>query len=275
MFCPNCGANLPEGSGFCSYCGTVMNAAQPEQPAYQQPVYQQQAYQQPAYAYQPQPAVSKSEYLKTLASPNAKTLVKIAWGLLAVCVLILALGWNSSVNGPFYEIPVFKMVLGADYTEAMGELTDMLDESEDGIDELRDLYEDEIEENDLEKLVDSAEKMAKNPSLNNIKDVAEQMNKYNIDDMDAELVAIFDVAIAVLTICFGVVALFTVLGGVFKSAGLTIFALVLSVPICGLFSGVLYIVLALVAYIAQTVVLSKINKEYKAYKNGQQPAYGY
>lgn len=58
MFCTHCGAQLPEGSRFCSQCGTPVEpvtAAQPtytapvypQQPVYQQPVYQQPVYQQP------------------------------------------------------------------------------------------------------------------------------------------------------------------------------------------------------------------------------------
>ena len=107
MFCPNCGTNLPDGAGFCAECGAQLNAAQPTAP---------QA------ARHAGPKLSKSEYLKTQASPNAKKLVKTSWILLAVCVLILALGLNTCLNGPFYEIPVFKMALGDDYADAMGEL---------------------------------------------------------------------------------------------------------------------------------------------------------
>lgn len=72
MFCQYCGAQIPDGSAFCSACGSrqqivqqpqrqeaptyqqaqpTYQQAQPThqqaQPAYQQPVYQQQAYQQP------------------------------------------------------------------------------------------------------------------------------------------------------------------------------------------------------------------------------------
>lgn len=48
MFCPNCGNNLPDGSTFCSACGTQL-AANNQQPTYQQPTYQQPTYQQPTY----------------------------------------------------------------------------------------------------------------------------------------------------------------------------------------------------------------------------------
>ena len=56
MFCPNCGAQLPDDSAFCENCGVRLGGAapQPQQPAYQQP--QQPVYQQAQYqsAQQPQ-----------------------------------------------------------------------------------------------------------------------------------------------------------------------------------------------------------------------------
>lgn len=56
MFCRNCGNNLPEGTSFCTACGTPIQAAPAEQPApqpVQQPVYQQPVYQQPNYQQNP------------------------------------------------------------------------------------------------------------------------------------------------------------------------------------------------------------------------------
>ncbi len=61
MICPNCGNEVPEGSAFCTNCGTPMQAPQYQQPysqapdqQYQQPYPQapDQQYQQP---YPPQP----------------------------------------------------------------------------------------------------------------------------------------------------------------------------------------------------------------------------
>ena len=45
MTCPNCGANMQEGSAFCTNCGTRFEEPQA---SYQQPVYQQPVAQQPA-----------------------------------------------------------------------------------------------------------------------------------------------------------------------------------------------------------------------------------
>ena len=46
-FCPQCGANVPDGTPICPQCGIQLTAQQPQQPQYQQPQYQQQAPQQP------------------------------------------------------------------------------------------------------------------------------------------------------------------------------------------------------------------------------------
>ena len=49
MFCPNCGAQIPDGTKFCTSCGASLEATQQpqQQPQYQQP--QQQYQQQPQY----------------------------------------------------------------------------------------------------------------------------------------------------------------------------------------------------------------------------------
>ncbi len=49
MFCPNCGNNNPDGTQFCSACGTKLSQPQPQ---YQQPQYQQPQYSAPAGRYQ-------------------------------------------------------------------------------------------------------------------------------------------------------------------------------------------------------------------------------
>lgn len=46
-FCFHCGKELPEGSGFCPYCGTQLTYSAPQKPA--TPVYEQPACQIPVY----------------------------------------------------------------------------------------------------------------------------------------------------------------------------------------------------------------------------------
>ncbi len=66
MFCSNCGAQLPDGSAFCSKCGSPVARANPQSSAqsYQQPSYQQQSYQQPSYQQQSyqQPSYQQPSY---------------------------------------------------------------------------------------------------------------------------------------------------------------------------------------------------------------------
>lgn len=53
MFCPNCGAQLPEGSVFCTNCGAKLAEPQQQpQQQYQQPQQPQQQYQQQQQPYQ-------------------------------------------------------------------------------------------------------------------------------------------------------------------------------------------------------------------------------
>ena len=50
MFCPHCGAQLPDGTAFCTSCGQpTAQQPSPDQQAFQQQPYQQQPYQQQPY----------------------------------------------------------------------------------------------------------------------------------------------------------------------------------------------------------------------------------
>lgn len=93
MFCPNCGAQNPEGTVFCASCGAKVAVEQPAaQPVYQQPaqpVYQQSAqpvYQQPVYQ---QPIYQQPAYQQSVA-PDAPMPGK-ALGIIGMIVGILSL----------------------------------------------------------------------------------------------------------------------------------------------------------------------------------------
>ena len=84
MFCPNCGAQVEDGTAFCSNCGAKIEAAQPQnvvQPESQvQPEPQVQPgednfYQQPAQ----EPKVSKK---------NIKMIAGIAVAVIAVIIVV-------------------------------------------------------------------------------------------------------------------------------------------------------------------------------------------
>ena len=103
MFCPNCGAQLPDGAAFCSVCGQPQQNARPayQQPQqnYQQPYYQQpqQNYQQPYY--QPQQNYRQPVY-QQLPMKWHKFLVYFA--LWAAAILHLFNG-IMAITGKQYE----------------------------------------------------------------------------------------------------------------------------------------------------------------------------
>lgn len=64
MFCPNCGNDVPEGSAFCTNCGTPMQQAPQQQ--YQQP------YEQPGYQQAPQQPYPQQGYQQAPQQPYAQ-----------------------------------------------------------------------------------------------------------------------------------------------------------------------------------------------------------
>ena len=122
-FCTNCGAQNPDGTKFCTSCGTPIVQAAPveqpvqepvyqqpvQQPQYQQPQYQQPQYQQPAYQ-QPQGYPQQPQYQQpypTGYTGFSETPKKSKKGLIAVIAIILVLGlaaivlfvWPGFLNG--------------------------------------------------------------------------------------------------------------------------------------------------------------------------------
>ena len=78
MFCPNCGAQVEDGTAFCSNCGAKIEAAQPQnvvQPESQVQPGEDNFYQQPAQ----EPKVSKK---------NIKMIAGIAVAVIAVIIVV-------------------------------------------------------------------------------------------------------------------------------------------------------------------------------------------
>ena len=77
---------------------------------------------------------------------------------------------------------------------------------------------------------------------------------------------IVDIIIYVIYGFAALIGLILLLATVFKKTGLVIFALILALPFCYFFAGVIYTVLTAVFFIALMILFIIINKEYKAYK---------
>lgn len=107
MFCGKCGAQIPDGSGFCSSCGAPVGQRRPMQPQgqmrqpqqnyqqnYQQPVRQANTAQQPYYdtGFDAQKPVSNKKKFMILGI--------IAAAVVVVILLIVFLGGSGSTATP-------------------------------------------------------------------------------------------------------------------------------------------------------------------------------
>lgn len=288
MFCPNCGANLPEGTAFCGNCGTKMNAA-PEAATQPTPA------AQPAYApqstYNPAPAAGvptkpakKKAYLKSIAPASVKRNALLVLVTMLVSIALMVGGIVSAITVPFFEIP-FIATAAASTGEDLDDLMDELEDSYERTEEDYELYEDTYSDDEREAseaLLEAMEKFCDNPSILNLKsmvnvyvDVADEMPEVTDDDIDEmkEIASIMDIILVAIIAFYFLPFLFTLLGGLNKSTGLTITGIVFTVISQAIMGGTLFVVLNLVVGVFQSVLCSKISKEYKTYKN--KCIYGY
>ncbi len=252
MFCPKCGAEVENNAAFCGNCGYSFSASEPETA--------------PAVAVK-----NKKEFVKKVAPQKVKTAWMIATVTFIICTLILLLGLNSSLNGQFYNIPIFGLVIDEDMKD---DLKDSQEDAEDYLDDIDDL----IDEDDLsskekklvKKVQKSYKKLVKTISINNVraacKDIEKAEDILNATDDWDEIVEIMDVLVVVIYIFFLFPIVFTVLGGLKKSVGLIVTGTIFAMIFLFIFGGVVWALLALVAYIVQIKYAAEVTKAYKAYR---------
>lgn len=248
MKCPICNAELPEGSTSCSYCNCQIST--------------------PAKSYS-----SVSEFDK-----KAGKLIPITF-LLTVALVVISILLPLSVS--IINIPVVNTALSISGGD--------VDELEDELDQLNDAYDDKLLLDELEeveddlskktvkstkKIIKSLKKVTKTPSLLNFKKLVSVVDKcaddledeYDVigvsnltEDLD-EVKSIMNILIGVVIGMFVLPAIFTLLGGLLKSKGLTITALVFMVLTQISLCGFLWVLLSLVIYIFQAVLCHKAKK---------------
>lgn len=233
MFCPKCGTNVPDDQKFCSACGTQIAPA-------------------PAPAAPAAPAVPAKKSPVPIYITFALALV------LLVLSVVAPLTMNLQKNMLFSE-----MDLAEDLAPAIAELRlaqGLLPEQQEAVSIL------------LEKL----EKLEKNFSLLNFRSAVIALDEYGSvyqpgEDFDmGDLATILDVIIWIIVGTFALPLLFTLLGGLKKSTGLTITAAVFTAIAQLIFSGALLFLASLVVNIVQAVLCSGYKKYQKHLKESTQ-----
>ena len=287
MYCPNCNAELPEGTSFCGCCGAKLT--QPETQQYAAPA----APAYPGYATyttyaRPMNNMTKKEFLASDAGLHARGQAKLAVLVCLIAVAAIIAGIFATMTMPIFDIPVMSMAMeaaDADPDELLDELENELEVMEEEYEMIEDDFS-KSEREDIEDWMDSANDLTDSFSILNLKNfvndttmiVDEYGDEFNTSDLD-EIVEGMDAVnqamgavIVFLVGFFFLPILFAVLGGTLKNTALTIVGMVFTAIAQVIFCGIIWVVLSLAVGIVQAVLCSKVNTEYQNYRMGRLPA---
>jgi hypothetical protein len=285
MYCPNCNAELPEGTSFCGCCGAKLT--QPETQTYTAPA--APAYPNySAYTSYTSNNMTKKEFLASDAGLHARGQAKLAVLVCLIAVAVIIAGIFATLTMPIFDIPVMSIALEA----ADADPDDLLDELENELDAMEEEYEmieddfSKSEREDIESWMEAAGDMADNFSILNlqkfVKDTAvivdehgDEFDTSDLDDIAEGMDAINQAMGAVIVFVVGfffLPILFAVLGGTLKNTTLTVVGIVFTAIAQVIFCGMLWVVLSLVVGVVQAVLCSKVNTAYRDYRLGKLPA---
>lgn len=200
----------------------------------------------------------------------------IGLGAFVLCLVMLLVGVINVKNTGLHKIPVVSIFV----PDAKHDTIDMKEPFLDAIDEIEEV----VEESDLsakekayfESLSDSSKKIVKNVSINSIKNLIDNVkdvpNGFD-DELDeiADMLDAVDELQKIIKVVEKVILWFmliplalTVLGGLLRSKGWTVFAMITSLPFFFLFGGAVWGVIAIVGYIAQIIIYGKMKKAKRA-----------
>ncbi|MBQ9148353.1 MAG: zinc-ribbon domain-containing protein [Oscillospiraceae bacterium] len=265
MICTKCGAQIPEGTRFCSKCGTPAPVSAP-QPA---PQYAPQSTPQYAPQYAPQTPGQPAPQPRRRPSARAKQRKMMVMITMGICLLLIVLSVVSTLTKPFYKIPALSTILliGGVQNEVETELLDEMDYEIERIEDSLDYYEDFMEDDEVEaaeKYLDSMQKLRSKFSVLNLKSfvgVAEEVNKDYDLGLDAsdfdEINLVMNILIIAVIVFFILPVVFILLGGLKRSFGLTIAGIVLTALSQMMLSGFLWVLLSLAAGIYMAMLCKR------------------
>lgn len=288
MYCPNCNAEIPEGSTFCGCCGQKLTQPEPQPQQYAAPA----APAYPGYsAYtsysRPMNNMTKKEFLASDAGLHARGQAKLAVLVCLIAVAVIVAGIFATLSMPIFDIPVMSIALeaaDADVDELMDDLENELDIMEEEYEMIEDDFS-KSEREDIESWMDSVNDLTDSFSVLNLQsfvketdvivdEYGDEFNMGDLDDIAEGMDALNQAmgAIIVFLVGFFLPILFAVLGGTLKNTALTIVGIVFTAIAQLIFCGVLWVVLSLAVGIVQAVLCSKVNTAYRDYRMGKLPA---
>jgi len=248
MKCSNCGANLPDGTVFCEFCGRSLIAEQNQE----------------------QPKKRKNVEVAL----GAKQLLLIMVG---VALLVMFLGHVVLMNTSIENVRPISMLLEmSGEKDAVDDLKDEVDELTDELEDEFDRYEDELEDELgskgvklVDNVIDAIDKCSEKLSINNFKKMVNSYGKLNdaaadlFDDLEdeaeelAEIQKMLSVLSTGLLIASLLSLLFTVIGGLVRKNGLIIAGMVFSTFFCLMLYSWVFIILNIGVH----VVMIKLVKD--------------
>ncbi|MBQ6845692.1 MAG: zinc ribbon domain-containing protein [Oscillospiraceae bacterium] len=279
MFCPKCGANVPDTSAFCPGCGSSVSSATTFRPG--APSIDTSNYDPTA----PRPVstrsygssaksrgLSKNQYLKTEAPENIKKLAKSTYLLFAVAAILAGLCLFSALTTPFYDLPLFSVVfdtLGTDIEDEWKEEVEDREADETYYRELRDAgyissaeYESRMDELDMYM------EFAEDPTINNVGTLIDETEKragiLAESDEFAWAPRLYNVVIITLYFITIMIIGFAFLSAYLKSTVSAVFTAIFAALFGFSMSPAILAFLAVVSAIVLAVVCTRINKAYKS-----------
>lgn len=308
MFCPKCGAQVPDEARFCSACCAPLGVQAPPVsepvPAAEPVVTPNPA---PVSVPTPPPApvtvapakpVKKGNLISNLSDPKLRVLAIIALVIWLGALAVTVVSYFVAANSPIVDLPVVATAgkLAGEELEldeqAMEDLADEIAKVKKTMkDDLSGLNSKDYKK--VEKLVNAAEDVLKDPTLGNLQtvlpllndvlavmdankeyfeeeftDEAQQDLTEALEDMQEinDLVWFLNLIPYILFGFLGLCLLFTLLGGLFKLNGLLVVGMLFTALFTVIFAGIPYLALACGLHIVLMVFNGLLNKPYRQYK---------